>query len=246
MHMPLKAIRTRLRLIRYYSRSRPSGRWNRIHDIAMAAALILAWPLTWLLDTVWVARSVSVVNSGFLYGEPDGRIVAITATTAPIDVLPEDANYVGAYRVELADEEHGWPFATSHGIRGGSFVVDVLDSVSAADLPPEPPVRAAIERELLATGQGAAAAILRGSEANLPAVSRRIGAWLANGIVLSLALVIAARLLVGAARIPAAIVSAGRAAAQRRRAGTGRCAGCGYDLRGSPFGERCPECGVLL
>ncbi len=244
--MPLKAIRTRLRLIRYYSRSRPSGRWNRVHDIAMAAALILAWPLVWLLDVAWVVRSVSVVNSGFLYSEPGGRIVAMAATTAPIDVLPQDGSYCGGYRVVLADEEHGWPFVTSHGIRGGTISADVLDSVSAADLPPDDPIRAAIERELAATGQGAAAAMLLGSAADLPAVSRSIGAWLANGIVWSLALVIAARLLVGAARIPAAIVSAGRAAGQRRRAGTGRCAVCGYDLRGSTFGERCPECGVLL
>ncbi|MBM4111983.1 MAG: hypothetical protein FJ253_01210 [Phycisphaerae bacterium] len=25
-----------------------------------------------------------------------------------------------------------------------------------------------------------------------------------------------------------------------------RCPGCGYDLRGSVFGERCPECGTML
>ena len=89
-----------------------------------------------------------------------------------------------------------------------------------------------------------AAAAWGGSER--PAVTRRLGAWLANGIIWSFALMVVARLSVIAVRIAAAIVSAGRASGRRRRAESGRCAGCGYDLRGSTFGERCPECGVLL
>ena len=27
---------------------------------------------------------------------------------------------------------------------------------------------------------------------------------------------------------------------------SGRCAVCGYDLRGNPFGGHCPECGTVL
>jgi hypothetical protein len=248
--MPLKAIRTRLRLIRYYSRPPPSGRWNRAHDIALAAALVLAWPMTWLLDRAWVARSAPVMNSGFLYRGREGQLFALTATADPISGrTTHDTDLVGAYQIDLTDAEHGWPFVTSLGMRQGTIDVQLFEEarrMGAADLPPDSPVRAAIEDELADTGQSVAAAVVWGSESQRAAVSRRAGAWLANGIVWSLALVIAARLLVSAARIPAAIVSAGRAAGQRRRASTGRCAGCGYDLRGSAFGERCPECGVLL
>jgi hypothetical protein len=43
-----------------------------------------------------------------------------------------------------------------------------------------------------------------------------------------------------AAVLPAMWV--GRLLRRRRRAGTGRCLHCGYDLRASP--ERCPECGA--
>ncbi|MCH7799874.1 MAG: hypothetical protein IID28_15755, partial [Planctomycetes bacterium] len=39
-----------------------------------------------------------------------------------------------------------------------------------------------------------------------------------------------------------AVKRSGRAQ-QRGRAD--RCVSCGYDLKGNPFGDRCPECGTL-
>jgi hypothetical protein len=249
VRMLLRSIRRRLRLIRYYSAARPYGRWSKARDAAMAAALLLAWPLTWLIDRAWVTRSNRVVITGFLYRQPGGQLFALTTTTSGKARDPTgDADFYGAYLIDLTDEERGWPFASSSGLRGGTINVELFEeglSLGAADLPRASPVRAAIEQELNWGGQGAAASAVWGNS-TVPAVTTRPGAWLANGILWSLALVIAAWPLVGAARLTAAFLSAGRAARRRHLARRGRCAGCGYDLRGSPFGERCPECGALL
>ena len=72
--MPMRAIRERLRLIRYYSAVRPYNRWSRVQDTAMVAAMVAAWPVTWALDRGYVAPGTAVVTTGNLYEDPDGRL----------------------------------------------------------------------------------------------------------------------------------------------------------------------------
>ena len=64
-------------------------------------------------------------------------------------------------------------------------------------------------------------------------------------MVWSLALAAAAASAVTCLRFASFVMTLKRSnlAQQRRRAD--RCVTCGYDLRGNPFGERCPECGTL-
>ena len=60
--------------------------------------------------------------------------------------------------------------------------------------------------------------------------------------MLSFALVASVRIL----QFAAMNLRARRDRGRLQRLATGRCAECGYDLRGLEFNERCPECGQLV
>ena len=244
MYMPLRAIRQRLRLIRYYSAVRPYSRWGRVQDIALVAAIVAAWPVTWALDRGYVAEGTPMVINGNLYEDPDGRTWAWMKIPS-ID-RRGDAEFVGAFRITIRRESHGWPFVSSHGPRRAAMNVELFAenrSLSTGNLPPESPARRAIDTVLAESGERLVAAALWGEgEAVLTSRSR---GWVANVLVWSLALVAAASLAVACLRLASFVLVVKRSdrAHQRRRAD--RCVTCGYDLKGNPFGDRCPECGTL-
>ena len=242
--MPLRAIRERLRLIRYYSAVRPHSRWSGVQDFAMVAAIIAAWPVTWALDRGYVVRGTPEVTTGTLYEDGDGRTWAWMGV--PSDDRRGDAAFVGAFRVTMRRERHGWPFVTSRGPRRSTMTVELFAgsrSVKAGDLPPESPVRGAIDTVLRDSGEHQVASALWGDGGTV--LTSRTRGWVANVLVWSLALVVAASLAVAGLRFAAFVLAVKRSgrAQQRRRAD--RCVACGYDLKGNPFGDRCPECGTL-
>ena len=65
--MPFRAIRNQLRLIRYYSATRPYNRWSRALDIALVSALALAVPMTWALDSGLVRQASIEKGAGKLF-----------------------------------------------------------------------------------------------------------------------------------------------------------------------------------
>lgn len=242
--MPLRAIRRRLRLIRYYSAARPHRPWAAVRDRAMLAALVLAWPLTWFVDRTWVAGMRPVVVTGYFFPEPGGGFRAAAVEPDPLILV---TGHVGTWRIVLTHEECGWPWVTSYRFSESRMSAELHpDALGAEDLPPESMLRAAIEAEVLTEGEAATAAALWKTPVARTVIARRPGAWVANGIMWSIALLLLAWPLVAVARLAVAIAVARRAAGTRRLVRSGRCAGCGYDLRGSVFRERCPECGVLL
>ena len=244
----LGALRERLRLIRYYSAPRPYSRWSRTLDIALAVALLAAWPATWLADRTIIAAAKPVRLAGNLYEDPDGRVWAwMPPPPLPPTDIRGEAAFTGAFRLDLTGEEYGWPFATSLGARRVALNVELFDearSLGLADLPPESPVRLAIDRALRETGSDRlAAAVWAGSAAH---VTGRARGWVANGLLWSVLLAGAAWLLVAVGRFGSflATVQARQRVRQRRR--EDRCVTCGYTLQGNPFGERCPECGAQV
>ncbi len=246
--MPLRAIRKRLRLIRYYSATRRSDRWSRVLDIAVVTALVAAWPLTWVLDRSFVRLDKPFTISGNLYEDPDERVWAwLPPPPLPPSDVRGDATFTGAFRIAIRREERGWPFVTSHGPRRLSLNVEVFDepqSLGADDLPPDSPIRHAINSALATFGDTRIeAATWDGSAIG---GSNRARGWVANGLVLSVLLVMAAFGLVPLLRIGSffRIAEKRQRIAQRRQ--SNRCTACGYDLHGSVFSERCPECGTLV
>ncbi len=242
--MPLRAIRERLRLIRYYSAVQPYNRWSRVQDIALVAAIVAAWPVTWALDRGYVAQGTPMVITGNLYEDPGGRMWAWMKIPS-ID-RRGDAEFVGAFRITIRRESHGWPFVTSHGPRRAVMNVELFAgnrSLAAGDLPPASPARRAIDAALAESGDYRVALALRSDDG--AALTTRAQGWVANVLVWSLALVAAASLAVVCLRFASFVMVVKRSdlAHQRRRAD--RCVACGYDLKGNPFGERCPECGTL-
>jgi len=246
--MPLRALKKRLWLIRYYSATRRSDRWSRVLDIAVVTALVAAWPVTWLLDRSLVRVDDPYTISGNLYEDPFEQVWAwLPPPPVPPSDVRGDALFIGAFRIAIRSEEHGWPFVTSHGPRRLALNVEIFDaprSLGAQDLPPDSPIRQAINSALATFGDaGLEAATWEGSAI---AGSKRTGGWLANGLVLSVLLVMVAFVFVPLLRIGSLfrIAEKKQRVAQRRQ--SNRCATCGYDLHGSVFSERCPECGSLV
>ncbi len=244
--MVVRMIRNKLRLIRYYSADRPRSAWSRATNIAFAAALALAAPAVWLVDRAYVLRVSQLQITGRLYEAADGTVWAgVVPDVGLRSTAGDDSVMSGMFQLAIETEHHGWPFESSRRHPQAQLDLQLLardESQHDADLPLDSPIRAVIESALREAGHDEAVDVWQGK---LPAVSHRLSAWLANGVVWYLLLSYTAWLGISLSRFGWRVVQAGRHVRQQQRQREGRCVACGYDLRASEFSERCPECGTL-
>lgn len=248
--MPFRAIRNRLRLIRYYSATKPYNRWSRALDIALAASLAVAFPVTWALDRA-VVREVAVeTSSGKLFQDPEGPLWAWAGF--PLDPPPEvrgEATHEGTFRLNVKTEDRGWPFVTSRRPRPIELTVDLFAESQPMvndDLPAQSTVRDAIAEAVADLGLDVTAATIRRAPQAATAASHRPAAWAANTCLWALMLPVAAWIVISMLRLVALPGKSLRRTRRVKRRRGNRCATCGYDLRASAFSARCPECGTLV
>ncbi len=246
--MPLEWIRHNLRLIRYYSAPRRLGRWQRTADIAVLSAVLLGWPAAWILDIACVNTAAMGSAKGSLFRTPDGQMRAYLSPDTPLKLTVGDAVYCGTFAIRTSAADHGWPFVTSRHRPQAQLAVELLSprrSLRNADLQLDSPLRTAIESAITNARDTATAAALW-SPQTLPAVSQRRRAWLANVLILSILLPLAAWAIVFVGRLSWAVVHFRTRTRRRLQRREGQCDACGYDLRAHTLSLRCPECGIPL
>lgn len=240
----LRRIRNQLRLIRYYSAPRRASRLSRVSDAAVLAMLLAAWPATLLADRLFVVETASTAGSGLVL-EHGGRrwVEAFDAR----DDLPDAVDVVGRFDVTRSISRHGWPFASSERAGATSLAVTVDGrQLTEGELRADASLRHSIEVAMLDAGLHEEVRRMRHPQEVASRVDHDARAWVANGMLMSIAFPLATWLVFAVLRLAAMVVSTGRRSRRKQRADTGRCAACGYDLRGNLFGELCPECGNVV
>jgi len=241
----LRIARNKLRMIRYYSAKRQVTVWSRAFDIACISSLLLAVPITWICNSV-VHNQVAITTvTGHVHQLEDKTHIAMIDFEAGRNTnnfgKPE-----GNFKIEVIDQRRGWPFATSITRSPAKLDLDILDEPKPRSLAPfnaADPIHVAIDAELIHTERQDVHDAWH-MTANRAQHSWK--GWAASSAVWLIALVGASSIALGFAKYAAQILGGKRSLKDRQLRAEGKCVGCGYDMTGLEFNERCPECGSLV
>jgi len=248
----LRAIRRQLRLIGYYSAPRKRTRSSALFERAIIAALVLCIPAAFIVDRAMERAGSAMVVEGYLVKAPDGTYIATLKDSALGEQKPiftRGAPMAGI-ELELGVWQHGWSVTSSRSQAPARVLFDRYDIGGDESKPliDEPGVREAITLAMTEQGprvwtspfETGSFSWEQGPRDHLP-----IG-WVYSSVAWFF-------LLTAAFFGPLVLYEfAGRVMDEFRRRRSvsrqqrGLCVFCGYNLMGSEFSARCPECGELV
>lgn len=237
-------LRRQLRLIRYYSASREETPWTRAADWTLIGSLALALPAVFACNT-FVSRAIIVdEHKGMFIRQTDDTRAELLDGEAPLGGWPTAS--FGRFDVTIIEVARGWPLITSTRIRPARLNYDMFHEVDArqdtgdeADAHLREAVRAVLQR------RGHADAVESLGKSNDAVSWMPPLRWLASTGSWWVFLYALGMVALATARLGAFVyerMKKSRVDHWRKR---GLCANCGYDLRGTEFSERCPECGEI-
>ncbi len=242
----LSRVRHKLRMMRYYSASRPVTIWTKAHDIAMVGSFFLAFPAAWLCNLMAVQNTTAIELQGLLLRHDDSSISAPLISSQNSRVFDRGGMTFGSFTLVVQDRHRGWPFTTS--IHRPPAQLELLlarqrSPQKNVQLPSDDPIRIAIQASLQENDQTDA---LASFVSNTTQVRQHWLSWFIATGVWWIALMFACSFIIFLAKYTTQIVKSKlrqRKAMLRRQ---GKCHTCGYDMTGLEFNERCPECGELV
>ncbi len=254
----LRRVRHKLRMIGYYSASRPQTGWTRAMDISLVASFFLAFPLTWACSVMVARSSVPISLAGQILQGSDGSLSAVM-TTGPMRSMSFGAVPIGNFILEVEDLAHGWPLTTEVSRQPARLDLDLRTEPKPrpnAQLAADDPLRLAIVESLRRDNELEAMAawgVVVNDNGDRATARKAKGlpqqhwlAWVIASGIWWLMLTFGSAMLIQTARIATLVVCGKREARRADLRAEGKCFTCGYDMTGLEFNERCPECGELV
>ncbi len=242
--------RRKLRVIGYYSASREETIWTRLGDVALILSLLLAFPGAWMMDTQIRRTTPSLTLVGLVRYDAGRQLVATVLNEEESLVIPaESGEYWGSFRLVSHEEERGWPLMTSTVILEPEFKLTRAGrQETAAPITAEERERLkeVVQTAIARRNEPAFTELSEHWQSDRVAVENHLFAWVGGTALWWITLFVVFSVLLMISRFAAIFLTNNRRARERMLLAEGKCAHCGYDLRGLEFSDRCPECGQLL
>lgn len=260
-----KYVLEKLRLIRYYSAPRRRTKLTKFIDVGLVLAIVLAFPATYVCDTIIRQNSVIIVRNGELSRLADNGVGAkILNPNAPAQSR-KDVPY-GEFIIQLIELQRGWPLKSTFEQSRVILDLNEYDKPGTqldVHLEADDPLRLAILKamdagriseltkspgdaeEIDAVRKGYASLLERWREDEV-GIDLRFWGWVFNTTFWWVTLSAMLSLLGVALWVLQLIFLHNQQLLASQRHQEGLCANCGYNLFGLDFHGRCPECGTEI
>ena len=124
----IQKVRRQLRMMRYYSATRPNTAWTRALEWALALSLLLAIPAQLVSEHLVTRRSTSETIYGGVLSHLDGRRDVVFRAGPEIEWRAGE-NPIAEFSIGFAERGEGWPIMTRSTYEPATIALNVLNEI---------------------------------------------------------------------------------------------------------------------